>query len=320
MSEKDYLTRDKKVVEKEHAWCRLSKEGSLEYVDWIFVEKQAAQFDTIGEAGARDSIMTMCKLMSVVRRQTLEKSVAILNRFAEYDNDVAAILIYDPTKKKVDSGTFVFFHVGDDISQPTRLVDSIEKTNPGAKIVMCTDSTTPEVTGAERFECEVDRERLMPSRWKAYKELNLAEPAIYLDTDMVVRGQIDTSSLLNGKRFVFCRRTFDVLTPFNGNQRGLDFSEHADRPIGIVYPILGCFVITRNGTEWASLYDRCAALPEKYQKWYGDQEVLREIINELKAQDFNLVEELSYGCLPEHADKGAPFIVHYKGGRKNATA
>lgn len=318
MSEKDYLKRDV-VKEEEQLWCRLSSDGKLEYIDWIFVEKKAIQFDIAGEAGARDNIMTMCKLMAVARQQTLEKCIHLLTRFAASDNDAAAVIMYDPTAKKVTPATFVFFHVGDDLSQPTRLVDSIKKTNPDAKVVMCSDAATPALEGVERFDFQVDRERLMTSRWKAYKELNLAQPAVYLDTDMVVRGRVDLPALLGDKRFVFCRRTFDLMNPFNGSQRGLDFSEHDQRPVGTVYPILASFVATKSGAEWSELYERCAALPDKYHKWYGDQEALRDAVNSLKAADFNLVDEAVYSCLPEYAEQCSPFIVHYKGNRKNAT-
>lgn len=320
MSEIEYLERDP-PKEEEKTWCRLSKEGVLEYVDWTFVEQQATQFDVVGEAGARDNIMTMCKLMVAVRKQTLEKTAQLVSRFAGYNNDAAAVVLYDPTKTQLPPlTTFVFFHVGDDLSQPSRLVDSIQKTNVGAEIVMCTDSATPQLEGVKRFEFEVDRERLMTSRWKAYKELNLDRPAVYLDTDMVVRGFINMPAILGDKRFAFCNRTFDRALPISDNMRGIEFSEHGGRPLGVVYPILACFVATRSGAEWSELYERCAALPDKYHKWYGDQVALRETVNEIKGQDFNLVEESMFGCLPEYADKHSPFIVHYKGGRKNATA
>lgn len=318
MSEKEYLKRDV-VKHEEQTWCRISTNGKLEHIDWIFVEQQAAQFDVMGDSGARDQTMMMCKLMVLVRQQTVEKCAHLLTRFMAFNNDAAAVIMYDPMVKKVAPVTFVFFHVGDDLSQPTRLVDSIKKTNPDAEIVMCTDAATPFLEGVKRSEFEVDRERLMMSRWRTYKELNLDRPAVYLDTDMVLRGRIDLPALLGDKCFVFCRRTFDLMNPFNGSQRGLDFSEHDGRPIGTVYPILGSLIVTRSGAEWSELCERYAALADKYHKWYGDQEVLRDAVNSLKAVDFNLVDEAIYSCLPEHAEKHSPFIVHYKGNRKNAT-
>jgi len=318
MSDKDYLKRDV-VQQQEQTWCRVSDDGKLEYIDWLFVQQQAAAFDAAGNVGARDHIMTTCKLLTVVRHQTIEKSIAILARFADYNNDTPAVVMYDPTRVVLPPpSTFVFFHVGDDISMPAQLVDSIQKTNPGAEIVMCTDAATPALEGVRRFECEVDRERLMVSRWGAYVALNLDKPAVYLDTDMVVRGFINVSAILGDKRYVFLNRSFDRMVPFNGKQRGIDFSENDQRPIGLVYPILGCFIITRSGADWGVLHGRYVALEDKYQRWYGDQEVLRDFLNTLKVQEFNLVEEAIFACLPEHTNANSPFIVHYKGNRKNA--
>ncbi len=320
MSEKEYLKRDV-IKQAEQTWCKISTEGKLEYLDWSFVEQQAAAFDVAGEGGVRDQSMTMCKLIVLVRQQTIEKVAHLVTRFGDFNNDAAAVIIYDPTRvSKPDPATFVFFHVGDDISQPARLVDSIKKSNPGARIIMCTDIDTPEIEGTERRGFKVDRTRLMVERWRRWSELEIDGPAVYLDTDMVVRGVIDPAAILGGKKYAFCNRTFDRMVPFNGQQRGLDFSEHHDRPLGVVYPILGCFTVTRSTKEWQMLYDLFEQQPDKYQSWYGDQEVLRNILSDLKVSDYNLVEESQYACLPEHADKHSPLIVHYKGNRKNATA
>jgi len=319
MTDKEYLKRDT-IQQKEETWCRLSTAGEIEFIDWAFVERQAAQFDQIGEGGVRDNIMTMCKLMVVTRKQTLDRVKHLITRFADYSNDTAGVTLYDPVRAPAPpAATFVFFHVGDDLSHPTRLVDSIQKTNPEARIIMCTDAETPVVEGVERRELPVDRERLMFERWRAWAQLNLDTPAIYLDTDMVVRGIINVPALLGDRQYVFCNRSFDRMVPFNGQQRGQDYSEHDQRPIGIVYPLLGCFVVTRSTEQWRVMYEKYIAQPDKYQRWYGDQEVLREMLKMLKACEFNLAEESQYACLPEHADKHNPLIVHYKGNRKNAT-
>ena len=317
MSDKDYLKRDV-VQQQEQTWCRISNDGKLEHLDWFFIHQQASAFDQAGD-GARDNIMTMCKLAVLVRQQTIEKAAQLVARFGDFDNNTSAVVLYDPVRAAMPPpSTFVFFHVGDDVSMPAKLVDSIQKTNPGAEIVMCTDSATPALEGVRRFECEVDRDYLMVARWKAYAELALNKPAVYLDTDMIVRGFVNASALLGDKKYVFLSRSFDRMVPFNGHQRGLDFSEHHERPMGMVYPVLGCFVITRGGTEWKTLHEQYTVLSDKYQRWYGDQEVLREMVNTLKASEFNLVEESMFACLPEYINGSSPIIVHYKGNRKNA--
>jgi hypothetical protein len=182
---------------------------------------------------------------------------------------------------------------------------------------MTTDSETPHIEGIGRFEIQGDRERLIPYRLKAFATLALDEPAIYLDTDMVVLGKMDLALLLGNKRYAFCNRSFDRMAGFNGKQRGLDFSENDGRPMGFVYPILACFSVFRHGSDWAKLYDLCQSLPDKYLQWYGDQEALREFVNNLRADEFNLVEESQYACLPEHSDRNSPLIIHHEGNRKN---
>lgn len=320
MSEKEYLER-KVFEQKEQTWCRLADDGRLEYLDWVFIEQQSALFDQTGPTGVRDNIMTMCKLIHAARQQTLEKAAALLSRFAAYSNDTAAVTLYDPIKAALPKpATFVFFHIGEDTTQPARLIDSIEKTNPGARIIMLTDTVTPGLQGVERREFDVNPDYIMTERLRGYTLLGLEEPAVYLDTDMVVRGFINLPAIIGDKTYAICSRSFDRMMPFRGQQRGLDFSEHADRPIGLVFPYLACFIAARKSEDLLPLYDRCRALDEKYHRWYGDQEALREFVNTLKVSEFNLVDEAAVACLPEYLGNNAPLIMHYKGARKNVSA
>jgi hypothetical protein len=320
MSEKEYLKRDV-VKQEEQTWCRITDDGRLEYLDWVFIEQQAALFDQAGSTGVRDNTMTMCKTAVLARQQTLERAVTLLSRFAMYNNDTAAVTFYDPINAALPKpATFVFFHIGEDTTQPARLIDSIEKTNPGSRIIMLTDKITPELQGAERREFDINPDYIMTERLRVYTQLGLQEPAIYLDTDMVVRGFVNLPAILGDKKYAFCARSFDRMVPFNGQQRGLDFSEHADRPMGLVYPYVGCFIAARTGADLSPLYDRCRALDVKYQQWYGDQEALREFVNTLKVSEFNLIDEAVIACLPEYIGNSSPLIVHYKGARKNVAA
>lgn len=312
MSEKEYLKRDI-VKEEEKTWCKIDSEGKLQYLDWEFIAQQASQFDQVGDAGVRDHIMTTCKLITLVREQTLEKVGVLIERFTDSRNDASALVFYDPTQIKIEPSIFVFMHVGDDVSLVVKLVDSIKKTNPDSRIIMCTDLNTPQVEGVERREFNIDRAYLMPERWRVFAELNLSEPAIYMDSDMIVRGAIDAKRILGDKDYVFCKRSFNKEAIFNTRQRGLYFSEYEGRTIGDIYPILACFIIARSGAFFEPLHGACLALPSKFKIWYGDQEVLRDFKGKI---DF--VDESRFACLPEYLGQHAPFIVHYKGNRKNA--
>jgi len=47
---------------------------------------------------------------------------------------------------------FVFFHVGADLSMPTKMVGSLKSVMPSAEVVMCTDEVTPKVDGVSEVK------------------------------------------------------------------------------------------------------------------------------------------------------------------------
>jgi hypothetical protein len=206
--------------------------------------------------------------------------------------------------------TFVFFHVGKDISYPQKMVKSVLRHNPDADIIMCTDTDTPDVMGiTDRYETEIDTDNLMYARTMAYTNLKLDRPAIYVDTDMIIQSEIDVEEILSGTQVAFCRRSFNGDDKFNIEQRGLRFDEYEGKSIGDIYPYVGCMVATRDGGVWADILSIFNSLEPKFKKWYGDQEALR-----IYAEKYGCAEapESVYGCLPEHKHDDAK-IVHYKG-------
>ena len=205
---------------------------------------------------------------------------------------------------------FVFFHVGDDISYPQKMVKSLLRYNPDANIIMCTDKDTPDVMGVcDRQEFEVDRENLMYSRMKAFAELGMVEPAVYLDTDMIFTDQVSVLDMLGDNDVALCSRSFGGDAEFNIEQRGIRFDEYKGKTLGELYPYLGCMVVTKNCYPWDEMLSIYKSLDPKFKKWYGDQEVLREFA---KKNKFTEISERVYGCLPEHKHDGAK-ILHYKG-------
>lgn len=122
--------------------------------------------------------------------------------------------------------TFVFFHVGEDISTPKMLVDSIRWTNPDARIIFCTNAATPDIPQVnERLEVPGDPALLMTYRLKAFAHCGVTDPAIYLDTDMLVLRALAPSQLLGERTIAMCRRSFNTTELFNSNFRNLDFRE-----------------------------------------------------------------------------------------------
>lgn len=209
---------------------------------------------------------------------------------------------------------FVFFHVGEDIAMPTAMVFSIRRHNPDATIIQVSDDRTPAVPGVSRvFVTQGNRQFLMQWRTNAFAELGLSEPAMYMDTDMIVRHPLNPAAVLEGV-VAMTRREFNRDAMFNAFQRGQDYSEYAGKTLDEVYPYVGCCTITADWGVWADLAEMYNALPDKFRVWYGDQEVLREYAKRVPVQP---LPESYYACLPEFLSKHPdPAIVHYKGARK----
>jgi len=204
---------------------------------------------------------------------------------------------------------FVFFHVGDDTSYPQKLVKSLLRYNPNANVIMCTDKDTPDVMGiTDRREFAVDRENLMFSRMRAFSQLRFAEPALYIDTDMIFVDRVVVGDILGDAEVVMCRREFQRDAIFNIEQRGMRFDEYEGKTLDEVYPFVGCVTATKNGAPWEIMLEMYDKLDPKFKKWYGDQEVLK-LYAESEA---DTMPESVYGCLPEHKHDGAK-IIHYKG-------
>ena len=214
--------------------------------------------------------------------------------------------------------TFVFFHVGDDLTWPNKLVGSIKQTNSDAEIVMASDSGTPNVEGVtRRVNVKGDRTHIMLLRLAGFAGAQVDKPAIYLDTDMIVKAKIDPAKELGSKTAMLCKRSFNNEAIFNHNLRGMDFSEYKGMTLGKVYPVLACATITRDWKPWAQMVAMMDYIHPKFKLWYGDQEALR-LYATTEADEVGYINESEYACLPEYEGLlvTPPKIVHYKGGRK----
>ncbi len=206
---------------------------------------------------------------------------------------------------------FVFFHVGQDISYPQRMVKSILRHNPNANITMCTDHSTPDVMGVQmRSESDVDPNNLMYARVKAYAHLEtiINGPLVFLDTDMLIQDKIDIEEMLGGTQVALCRRSFNNDDLINPKQK-IDISEYTNKTMGEVYPYVGCAVATNGVKFWAEILKIFDSLDPKFKHWYGDQEALRIYAEKYGCAEF---DESVYGCLPEHKTDKAK-ILHFKG-------
>jgi hypothetical protein len=210
---------------------------------------------------------------------------------------------------------FVFFHVGDDISHPAMLVESILHSNSGSKVIQCTDHISPVVpgVGAVKRLCG-DISKLMVFRLKAFSELALTEPAIYLDTDMLVLKKIEIKTLIKDKSALMCERFFHRSAMFNIDFKGLGLVEYQGKTIGDIYPIVACATISKSYVYWSDLTEILAGIDEKFHYWYGDQEAMRLWTKRAHSSSFGFLSEAIYACLPEEKNfANNAKILHFKG-------
>lgn len=211
--------------------------------------------------------------------------------------------------------TFVFLHLGGD-PLVKLLVRSIDKTNRDARVIQCTDPHTGQVPGTtEVYRYEGDTSNLMTFRLKAFSELRLQEPAIYLDTDMLVLAKLEPQDILGEADVACCERSFGRNTLLNTSFRGMDLSEYKNKTFGEVYPILAAFTVTQTFDFWAVCAERLLTMDGKFHYWYGDQEAMRDVVRTNRFK-MRLIPEATFACLPEFAQGTSPKLLHFKGAQR----
>ena len=215
---------------------------------------------------------------------------------------------------------FVFFHIGD-VTQPQLLTHSIKKFNPDAKIFFVTDCLTENIVGVtETFRFNFDRDNLMISRLKAFSLLELNEPSIYIDTDVLLVRPIP-EKLFQGNDIFLCNRSygkdFFVAQPNSPNlTKLLDLSEYKNKTFGEIYPFIACFTYASNYNFWSECYKTLLNLDEKFHYWYGDQEALR-VLYERNFFNIGLLDEKIICTLPEYSKPGdGSYSIHFKGPKR----
>jgi hypothetical protein len=214
--------------------------------------------------------------------------------------------------------SFVFFHVGTDTSQPRMLTESILRRNKDANVIQCSDHLTAVVDGVSKiYRLNGNLNHLMSFRLKAFSEIKLEDPAIYLDTDMLVTKKIDPAKLLKKNEVMLCRRAFNRNAIFNPIQRGLNFEEYSNSSLDSVYPFLACTTVTKNWKFWSRLLEILELKEEKFLRWYGDQEAMRDWHSQNKTTKVGYLSESEFGCLPEFHDLiDKARILHFKGPKR----
>lgn len=215
---------------------------------------------------------------------------------------------------------FCFFHIGPDISQPQMLVNSIRKFNLGAEIIYCTNDSSPEINGiTTRLNFSGNSNEIIMFRLKSFASTEIKRAAIYLDTDMLCLKKFDPAKFLDNKDLYICERSFGKSALFNGKFRGMNYMEYDQKPLGEVYPYLGCVTVTKNSTIWSHLDDICMNLHEKFKIWYGDQEALKIIAKKMSMERLGFMPEHTFACLPENIEfANQATFLHFKGAARKS--
>ena len=226
---------------------------------------------------------------------------------------------------------FVFFYVNKTASRSdfviheheekniNYFIDSIKKNHPESKILQCTDLNSPKITGVDEvFRFNINQNKIMEGRIFAYSKLNLNEPSLYLDTDMLIIKKIPFNLFIDKAEVILLNRSFNKESLIPEVFRGQTYKEHNNGTLSQIYPYIGCFVIANNKNFWPTCYEIYKTLEDNYKFWFGDQKVLKMVVNYKKFK-FAFLQESEFACPPYFIDeKKAPFVIHFKGkGTKN---
>ena len=229
-------------------------------------------------------------------------------------------------KNNIFIKNFVFFYVKNILSESefviheheeenlNYFIDSIKKTHPESKIIQCSDLNTPKITGVDEiFRFNIEQNKIMEGRIFSYSKLNLNEPSIYLDTDMLIIKKIPYSLFADKADIILLSRSFNLDSSIPELFRGQNFKEHSENTLGKIYPYIGCFVISNSNKFWKNCYKLYQKLDNNYKFWFGDQKILKEIV-ENKNFNFAFLKESEFACPPYFInEKKSPFIIHFKG-------
>jgi hypothetical protein len=228
----------------------------------------------------------------------------------------------------------VFFHVGDDISMPNIMVRSVRKHNPDANIIQATDLETPQVEGIDEVRRFPGQARsIMLFRMECFSKIDTSTPCWFLDTDMVCLKRLALPETGGVDRTVaVLERKFNLDAKLPRSANGVDLSRYRERPIGKVFPYVGCVVFLSNSDFWNECLEEYYKLDDALRNWWGDQEALKRVVR--KKDRLNLLKSLlpffgpgtekviklpetTYACLPEFETSAEkPFLLHFKGPRK----
>jgi len=198
----------------------------------------------------------------------------------------------------------IFYHIGDDLSMPRMLANSILK--HGHEPVFLTDYNTEEIEGCEIHRFDYNSENLVWHRMLCYAQYN--QEGIYLDSDMLVMRDLSPVMELDFD-VALTKVNHDIIDP-NGNN------------LSALMPYNGGFIAVKSKTFLPAMVKHVIDAQTKAggidltKYWYCDQMTLAEV-----AKTVNLVQlpVKIYNRTIKHKNvhTDGSWVLHFKGKGKD---
>jgi len=187
---------------------------------------------------------------------------------------------------------FAFFWVGQDITIPLALVDSIRFTyGEEAYIYQLSDQITESIKGVDEIIRDELPNEIMLARLKAYSLIKTQNTTLFLDADSLV---IKKLKLPDFNKFRACLVRRDDQTSILNHNYPEYYPEFLNQKMIDIMPILFGLIITPNGGKlFNELLEIAIKLPDRFHRWYGDQMAIAYEYNKNK-DDYLLLKQEEY--------------------------
>ncbi len=167
-----------------------------------------------------------------------------------------------------------FFWIGQDTTIPSMLVRSIRAAfGADFNVHQLSDRDTPMVDGVTTHKKLKLSRYIMVARLEAYAAMNVSEPTLFLDADMLVLRAFDLPPLAENEVGVTRRGERDT---YRIPERDwAEFPEFTDKDSAQVMPYIFSFVYVRSTIVFLRQLNALRRLPKRFHRWYGDQVTLK---------------------------------------------
>ena len=215
---------------------------------------------------------------------------------------------------------FAFFWVGQNISIPSALVDSIRFIyGEEAYIYQLTNKKTDFIKGVDKIIRDELPNDIMLARLKAYSLIKTQNTTLFLDADALV---IQKIKLPDFSKFIACLVKRGDQTGILNHNWPEYYPEFLNQKAIDIMPILfGCIITPDGGKLFDGLFKDALKLPGRFHRWYGDQMAIAEEWMKNK-ENYLLLKEEEYCFVTKTSLKKAQLknlikdgvkIVHFKG-------